>query len=88
MLDKMAELESEVPLVKSYISKFAAMGVTEGVTTIQELSEPMQNGTYYPLFLLCLQQMHKLEDKNWLVTNFNESKVSLQNMLPGTALVF
>lgn len=82
LLEKMAELEPEVPLVKSYISKFAAMGVTEGVITIQELSVPMENGTYYPLFLLCLQQMHKLKDKNWLVSNFNDSKVSLQNMLP------
>lgn len=45
--------------------------------------EPLENGLYYPLFLLCLQQLHKLKGKQWLSTSFNESKVNLLLMLPG-----
>lgn len=79
----MADLETDVPLIRSYVAKFAALGVTEGVVALAELSEPMENGAFYPLFLLCLQQIHKLKDKDWLVSAFNDSKVNLQMMLPG-----
>lgn len=82
LLDQMADLETDVPLIRSYVAKFAALGVTEGVVALAELAEPMENGAFYPLFLLCLQQIHKLKDKDWLVTSFNDSKVNLQMMLP------
>ena len=87
MLEKMGDLETDVPLVKSYLSQFAAMAVLEQIVSIQELADPMENGAFYPLFLLCLQQMHKLKDKEWLVSEFNDSKLDLQKMLPGQLLV-
>ena len=83
LLDSMAAMEAEAPLIKTYLAKFAAMAVTEGIITLAELSEPLENGAYYPLFLLCLQQIHKLKEKDWLVTTFNNSKINLQKMLPG-----
>lgn len=82
LLDQMSAMEAETPLIKTYLAKFAAMGVTEGVITLAELADPMENGAYYPLFLLCLQQIHKIKDKNWLVASFNNSKINLQKMLP------
>ena len=84
LLDQMSALEAEVPLIRSYLAKFAAMGVTEGIITLAELADPLENGAYYPLFLLCLQQIHKIKDKEWLVASFNNSKINLQKMLPGT----
>lgn len=44
----------------------------------------MENGAYYPLFLISLQQMHKIKGKDWLANLFNESKLDLIKMLPGT----
>ncbi|XP_052066072.1 eukaryotic translation initiation factor 4 gamma 2-like [Mytilus californianus] len=82
LLDQMSAMEAEIPLIKTYLAKFAAMGVTEGVITLAELADPMENGAYYPLFLLCLQQIHKIKDKKWLVASFNNSKINLQKMLP------
>ena len=82
LLDQMSALEAEVPLIRSYLAKFAAMGVTEGIITLAELADPLENGAYYPLFLLCLQQIHKIKDKEWLVASFNNSKINLQKMLP------
>jgi len=79
----MSAREADVPLIKTYVAGFAAHAVCESVVTLQELSEPMENGTYYPLFLICLQQMLKFQDKDWLVNVFNESKMDLQTMLPG-----
>jgi len=82
VLNRMKDLEVEVPLVKSYIAKYAAQAVGTEIITLSELAEPMSHGTHYPLFLLCLQQLHKVRDKNWLVSIFNKSKINLQDMLP------
>ncbi|XP_064601391.1 eukaryotic translation initiation factor 4 gamma 2-like [Liolophura sinensis] len=82
LLDQMAGLENEIPLVRSYTAKIAAWAVSKDVVTLTELSTPMENGSHYPLFLLCLQQMHKVKDKDWLINIFNDSKINLQNMLP------
>ena len=79
----MSDLEADVPLVKSHVARFAAYGVTENIVSLLDLSEPMEQGSFYPLFLLCLQQMLKLRDSKWLVNVFNESKMNLQMMLPG-----
>lgn len=82
LLDQMSSMEAEVPLIRSYLAKFAALGLTEGVITLAELADPMKNGAYYPLFLLCLQQTHKIKDKDWLVATYTNSKINLQKMLP------
>ena len=84
ILDQMKGLEDEVPLVRSHVAKFAARAVIDNIINLAELSEPMENGNHYPLFMLCLQQMTKLQDKDWLYKIFTDSKLHLQNMLPGT----
>ena len=83
MIEKMGDLEQDIPLVKSCLSRSAARAVIGGVVSLAELSDPMTGGAHYPLFLLCLQQTHKLKDKQWLVAAFTESKLSLESMLPG-----
>ncbi|KAK3101829.1 hypothetical protein FSP39_006674 [Pinctada imbricata] len=82
LLDKMADMETDVPLIRSYMAKFGALGITEGIITLTELAFPMENGAYYPLFLISLQQIYKVKDKEWLVKEFTESKLDLQIMLP------
>lgn len=82
VLECMSELEQEIPLVKSNVAKFAAQAVGSGIITLADLAEPLQNGSHYPFFLLCLQQLHKVKDKEWLVKAFNESKIELLTMLP------
>ena len=79
----MSDLEADIPLVKSYVARFAAYAVSENIISLLDLAEPMEQGTFYPLFLICLQQMLKLRDSEWLVNIFNESKMDLQIMLPG-----
>lgn len=82
VLLQMSDLEVDVPRVKSYVAVFAAHAVIAELATLAELAEPLENGAHYPLFPLCLQQLHKLQGKQWLSYTFNESKVNLQNMLP------
>ena len=82
-MDKMSNLSVDVPLVKSYVAKMAAQGVSNQLVTLLELSEPMNGGAYYPLFLLVLQQLHKLHDSDWVTSAFQESKINLQDMLAG-----
>ena len=76
-----------MPLVKSYVAKFAARAVIDELISLVELSEPLRGGAHYPLFMLCLQQISKLEDKEWLVKAFTDSKIELPTMLPGKTYI-
>ena len=86
VLEDLSKLEQDYPLAKSYMSQFAAGAVSNGIITIAELASPLTSGFLYPLFLLCLQQLAKLKDREWLVKAFRDSKVNLQNMLPGMSV--
>ena len=83
MIVKMPGLEEDVPLVRSHMARFAAGAVSEEIVSLAELAQPMENGIHHPLFLLTLQHLHAVCGKDWLLKVFNESKVSLKNMLPG-----
>lgn len=85
--DQMSALEQETPLVKSHVARFGAQALACEVLSLAELAEPFQNGVHYPLFLLCLQSAHRVKDKQWLVDIFNDSKINLQEMLPGKEYV-
>lgn len=72
-----------MPLVKSYLAQFAARAIIAELVSVAELAHPLENGTHFPLFLLCLQQTAKLKDREWLTDLFQQSKVNMQKMLPG-----
>lgn len=84
VLDQCPKIEQDVPLVKSYLAQFAARAVIAELVSVAELAHPLENGTHFPLFLLCLQQTAKLKDREWLTDIFQQSKVNMQKMLPGT----
>lgn len=72
--------------MKSYLAQFAARAVIAELVSVAELAHPLENGTHFPLFLLCLQQTAKLKDREWLTDLFQQSKVNMQKMLPGSEL--
>lgn len=84
VLDQCPKIELDVPLVKSYLAQFAARAIIAELVSVAELAHPLENGTHFPLFLLCLQQTAKLKDREWLTDLFQQSKVNMQKMLPGT----
>nr|XP_061819394.1 eukaryotic translation initiation factor 4 gamma 2-like [Nerophis lumbriciformis] len=82
VLDQCPKIEEEIPLVKSYLAQFAARAVVADLISITDLAHQLENGAYFPLFLLCLQQMAKLKDREWLIDLFQKSTVNMQKMLP------
>uniref|UniRef100_A0A3Q2ZYD6 Eukaryotic translation initiation factor 4 gamma 2 n=1 Tax=Kryptolebias marmoratus TaxID=37003 RepID=A0A3Q2ZYD6_KRYMA len=82
VLDQCPKIEVDVPLVKSYLAQFAARAIIAELVSVAELAHPLENGTHFPLFLLCLQQSAKLKDREWLTELFQQSKVNMQKMLP------
>uniref|UniRef100_A0A8C1KTM5 Eukaryotic translation initiation factor 4 gamma 2 n=1 Tax=Cyprinus carpio TaxID=7962 RepID=A0A8C1KTM5_CYPCA len=82
VLDQCPKIELDVPLVKSYLAQFAARAIIAELVSMAELAHPLENGTHFPLFLLCLQQMAKMKDREWLTDLFQQSKVNMQKMLP------
>lgn len=85
VLDQCPKIEEEVPLVKSYLAQFAARAIIADLVSVADLAHPLENGAHFPLFLLCLQQMVKLKDRDWLAELFQLSKINMQKMLPGTS---
>ena len=83
VLSQLSTLEAEVPLVRSTVARMAAVSVAGGASSLQQLAGPLRGGAHYPLFLLCLQQLHKVRDPDWLQQTFKSSKIDLQSMLPG-----
>ncbi|XP_078537067.1 eukaryotic translation initiation factor 4 gamma 2 isoform X1 [Lissotriton helveticus] len=82
VLEQCPKLEVDIPLVKSYLAQFAARAIIAELVSISELAQPLESGTHFPLFLLCLQQLAKLKDREWLTELFQQSKVNMQMMLP------
>uniref|UniRef100_A0A3Q3GXE5 Eukaryotic translation initiation factor 4 gamma 2 n=1 Tax=Labrus bergylta TaxID=56723 RepID=A0A3Q3GXE5_9LABR len=82
VLDLCPKIEEEVPLAKSYLAQFAARAIIAELISIADLAHHLENGAHFPLFLLCLQQMVKLKDRDWLTDLFQQSKVNMQKMLP------
>uniref|UniRef100_A0A3P8X0K0 Eukaryotic translation initiation factor 4 gamma 2 n=2 Tax=Cynoglossus semilaevis TaxID=244447 RepID=A0A3P8X0K0_CYNSE len=82
VLEQSPDIEEEVPLVKSYLAQFAARAIIADLSSIADLAHQLENGMHFPLFLLCLQQMVKLKDREWLTEQFQQSKVNMQKMLP------
>lgn len=82
MFDKLAELELEVPRVKSFAAGFVSRAVSSSLLTLAESSELLDGGQHYPLFLLCLQQLHKALGKDHLNTLFTQAKINLLYLIP------
>ncbi|XP_054718827.1 eukaryotic translation initiation factor 4 gamma 2-like isoform X2 [Uloborus diversus] len=82
IFQQISELEVEVPRVKSHVAGFAARDIANDLVTLTQVAEPLEGGTHYPLFLLCLQQLHKSQGRVWLHSAFSQSKINLLSMLP------
>ncbi|XP_075878614.1 eukaryotic translation initiation factor 4 gamma 2a [Nelusetta ayraudi] len=82
ILDQCPKIKEEVPLVKSYLAQFAARAIIADLVNMADLAHELENGAHFPLFLLCLQQMVKLKDRDWLSDLFQQSTVNMQKMLP------
>uniref|UniRef100_A0A8C6SU23 Eukaryotic translation initiation factor 4 gamma 2 n=1 Tax=Neogobius melanostomus TaxID=47308 RepID=A0A8C6SU23_9GOBI len=82
VVDQCPKIEEEVPLVKSYLAQFAARAIIAELIHISDLAHQLENGSHFPLFLLCLQQMVKLKDREWLSELFQQSKINMLKMLP------
>lgn len=78
----MEDMETYIPRVKSNVAAFMSGAIANNVMTVREASEPLEGGQHYPLFLLCLQHLHKTKGNVWLTEAFNESKINLIQMLP------
>ncbi len=84
ILQSLANLESEYHCVKSNISMYAARAVCDLIITFDDLGVLMRHGAHYPLFFLCMQNIHKLKTKEWLRAQLEKSKISLIEMLPAS----
>ena len=86
VLDQCPNIEDQIPKVKSYLAQFCARAIIADLVSIAELASPLENGNHFPLFLLCLQQVSKRKDPDWLTDLFLQSKVNMSKMLPGESL--
>ncbi|ESN92130.1 hypothetical protein HELRODRAFT_89947, partial [Helobdella robusta] len=82
LLDRLSILEQDLPLAKSHLARLAAQAVCCDSVSLIDIAGPLASGNHYPMFLLCLQQLVKLESSQWLAGRFDASKINLRSMLP------
>ena len=82
VLQALSSLEHEYHFVKSNLSLYGARAVCDSLISLSELAQLMKYGAYYPLFFLCMQNMHKLKTPEWLRQQLEKSKINLVDMLP------
>ncbi len=84
ILQSLISLESEYHCVKSNISMYAARAVCDLIISLDDLGALMRHGAHYPLFFLCMQNIHKLKTKEWLRAQLEKSRINLIEMLPAS----
>lgn len=85
MLEKLSDLESEISRIKTISASLIARLVTSDLVTLKQVADQLVSGRHFPLFLLILQHMIKIKDKEWLGGIFKECKINMQIMMPGTS---
>jgi hypothetical protein len=83
ILNNLVNLESEFHLVKSYVSLYAARSIFDNIISFGDLANLLKNGSYYPLFFLCMQNLRKLKSPEWLRVQLEKYRINLIEMLPG-----
>lgn len=82
LTDSIQDREAELPRITSLVATLAAQGILQKLFTLSDIANLTENGAHYPLFLLILQQINKIEGKSDLTKIFNESKINLLSQLP------
>ncbi|XP_069192626.1 eukaryotic translation initiation factor 4 gamma 2 isoform X7 [Procambarus clarkii] len=82
VLGRLDDLVTDIPRVKSHMAGILGHLVGSGNLSLADVAEPLEGGQHFPLFLLTLQTLHKLQGKSALIQTFNDSKVNLLNLLP------
>lgn len=74
--------DSPVPRITTLVATLLSRSVIVKLCKLVDVANYTENGAHYPLFLLVLQQLHKILGKQGLLDIFNESKVNLMSSLP------
>lgn len=80
LLSKLTQLEVDDPLVKTHLAELIARLVFSQVFELKDAFELVEDK--YPMFLLCLQQLHQLSSQSWLSSTLENSKINLMSTLP------
>uniref|UniRef100_F6R3K6 W2 domain-containing protein n=1 Tax=Ciona intestinalis TaxID=7719 RepID=F6R3K6_CIOIN len=80
--EKLSKLETSVPRSKSITASLLARLILSDLATLHGIAELLHSGYHFPLFLLTLQQLVKLNDKDWLLAMYKQSKVDMLNLMP------
>lgn len=82
VINQTDELVNEIPRIKSHMAGILGHLVSNNTLTFVDMAEPLEGGQYFPLFLMVLQTINKLQGKSELTKIFNDTKVNLLSMLP------
>ncbi|XP_076801566.1 eukaryotic translation initiation factor 4 gamma 2-like [Clavelina lepadiformis] len=80
--EKLGDLESELPRIKSVMASLLARVVVHDLLTLKEVAMRLEGGYLFPLFLLMLQQMMRIKNKDFLLSLFTESNIKMMTMMP------
>ncbi|CAO1427783.1 unnamed protein product [Diamesa serratosioi] len=82
VINGMSEREKTIPKVTTLVASLLSRAINMKICKLSDVANFANNGQYYPLLLLVLQQQHKSIGKDKLIEVFNVSKINLMNTLP------
>lgn len=82
VINGMSEREKTIPKVTTLVASMLSRAINMKICKLSDVANFANNGQYYPLLLLVLQQQHKSIGKDKLIEVFNASKINLMNTLP------
>lgn len=84
VVKKMNEREALNPRITTYVAILLAKATLgqEYLLKLSDIANYTDNGLHFPLFLLVLQQLHKIIGKDELEEKFRASNVDIMNCLP------
>lgn len=82
LIASIPEKEATVSQIMSHVAFLTARAIVGNLMQLSDLAAVTENGQHYPLFLLTLQKLHKIQGKAELTKIFNDSKVNLMSQLP------
>lgn len=82
IINSINEKEKTIPKITTHIATLLSQSIMIKLCKLNDIAKITENGQYYPLFLLLLQQLHRLMGKQQLQDMFNASKINLMLNLP------
>ena len=83
ILSLLKGIDREKDMDTSLVPSLLAYCVINDVISLANLSVLFEDGAYFPVFFVILQDTYRIGGKDWLMEAYKKSNVDVKTLLPG-----